>query len=163
MAGLYYIICIAFVIGVIYRAIKRRSAQNEQNKANAAFLGENQSASNLDEPCRIRVYLDKPSIKSNVYYFSLNGSEKQPVHCGEYIEFQTSNELNVLDGFGGGNGFAGSSFGIAVDSYQFKATSGGFIQLFSNPNCIAFDAGLACFVKSTWQNNISEHKHKTDE
>jgi len=170
MSGLYFIICIAIVVGTIYGVSKRKSARKEQDEANTTFLGGNQSAADFNKPCRIRVHCCDifesmkygSKLKNIGYHFSLNGGEKQRVSYGGYIEFQTVSERNVLDGFGGGNGFAGSRLGMAVDSYQFKATSGGFIQLSSKPSFVA-RAGLAGFTETTWQNNISIHNQEEKE
>jgi len=161
MQGLIYILIIAIFIGSVYGIMQRGSAKKKQIKANTAFLSSNQYAMKLDKPCRIRVYCDladrtvyRDKVIEAGYYFSLNGGEKQHIKYGKYIEFETVQKNNILDGFGGGNGFAGSSLGMAVDSYQFKATSGGFIQLSSKLTC-EHSAGLAGFTSTTWHNNIS--------
>jgi len=163
MQVLWFIICIAIVIGAIYRATKRKSSVKEQNETNAAFLDGNPSAPNLDKPCHVKVYCDLSGTKNAGYYFSLNGWEKQRVNNDGYVEFQTVKERNILDGFGGGNGFAGSRLGKAVDSYRFNASSGGLVQLISKPGCSDFDAGLFGFTTTTWHNNISEHISNTED
>jgi len=168
MTGVYAIICIVIVIVAIYGMTKRKSAGKEQSEANATFLSSNQSAPDLDTPCRVQVQCDLDPEKLGYklrhagYYFSLNGGEKQRVDFGGSLELQTASERNILDGFGGGNGFAGGQLGRAVDSYQFIATPGGCIRLISKPSFVA-RAGLAGFTETTWHNNLSLHALSNDQ
>lgn len=163
MQGLYFIICIALVIGAIYGATKRKSAKKRQDEETAAYIGGNQSSPDFTEPCRVQVYRDNkgsenPRIGQMTYYFSLNGGEKQPVPDGGYVEFQTQNKRNVLDGFGGGNGFAGRNLGTATDPHCFGAEPGGLIRLICKPSSV-FHAGLMGFTETTWRSNISDYKN----
>lgn len=163
MQGLYFIICIAIVIGAIYGMVKRKSSRKKRNEETNVYLSGNQSTPDLDKPCLIQVYRDNHDaenqrVRQLTYYFSLNGSEKQLVPDGGSIEFQTLSKRNVLDGFGGGNGFGGSRLGMAEDSYCFDATSGELIRLICKPSAV-FRAGLAGFTETTWRSNISDNKN----
>ena len=161
MAGIYFIICIVIVIVALVGMAIRKSAKKEQSGANATFLEANQATPDLEIPCRVQVtcLLDPEKLgyklRNAGYFFALNGGEKQHIDFGGSLEFLTVNAQNVLDGFGGGNGFAGGQLGQATDSLRFTATPGGSIQLVSQPTFVA-RAGLAGFTETTWRNNFEQ-------
>ena len=152
MRGLYFILCVVFLISLIIYKISKKKAEKEAVKA-VSQTAENNTP--LDVPCTIHIKVNN-TVATQIggpwkYGFSLNGEPPVFTTLGGELELKTSVMHNALLGYGRGT-YGGYKKPNRETPFRFDAESGQTIRLVADPQ-FSYDGRDA-----SWWSKLSQEE-----